>query len=208
MQLPEVSSSYIFLYKQQYSMGFCLGKASHLHLFDPGNHRSAIFSCMRMKGASSARRNLTIDRIPSIVRASFAADVDSLTYREFVFPNKYWSLYMKKLSALIASTLFVGVAFAQAPVATTTTGQGTSVAPATKGDVKAAAKVEKAEIKANEKIDKAVADAAVTSTKADAKAAKTKAGAQAKADKKILAAKKDVAEAQVDANAKAFRDKK
>jgi hypothetical protein len=115
---------------------------------------------------------------------------------------------MKKLSTLIASTLFVGVALAQAPAATTTTGQETNIRPATKDDVKAAAKVEKAEIKANEKIDKAIADAAVTSTKADAKAAKTKAGAQAKADKKILAAKKNVTEAQVDASAKISRDKK
>ncbi|MDB5760932.1 MAG: hypothetical protein JWM30_4221 [Burkholderia sp.] len=177
-------------------------------MFDPGNQRFVIFSFMQMKGASTATRNLTIGRIPSTVRASFTPNVNNVTYCEFLFPNTYWGSYMKKLIALIASTLFVGVAFAQAPVATTTAGQGTSVAPATKGDVKTAVKVEKAEIKANEKIDKAVADAAVTSTKADAKAAKTKAGAQAKADKKILTAKKDVAEAQVDANAKVSRDKK
>ena len=48
----------------------------------------------------------------------------------------------------------------------------------------------------------------MTSTKADAKAAKTKAGAQAKAEKKILAAKKDVADAQVEASEKVTREKK
>ena len=115
---------------------------------------------------------------------------------------------MKKLTALIAATMFAGVAFAQAPVAVTTSPQGTVTAPATKGDVKAAAKLEKTEIKANEKIEKAAADAAVTGTKADAKAAKTKASARAKAQKKILAAKKDVAEAQVDASAKVAKDHK
>jgi hypothetical protein len=109
-------------------------------------------------------------------------------------------VHMKKLSALIAATLFAGVAFAQAPAVV--------AEPATKGDVKAAAKVEKAEIKATEKINKAVADQAVTDTKADAKAAKTKADAQAKADKKILAAKKDVAEAQVDAGNKVHKEHK
>lgn len=105
---------------------------------------------------------------------------------------------MKKLTALTIATLFAGVAFAQTAV----------TVPATKGDVKAAARVEKAEIKANEKIDKAVADAAVTETKADAKAIKTKTHAKAKANKKILAAKKDVADAQVDANTKISRDHK
>jgi hypothetical protein len=59
---------------------------------------------------------------------------------------------MKKLSALIASTLFDDVAFAPAPVAATTTGQATSAAPATEDEVQPAAKVEKAEIEANEKI--------------------------------------------------------
>ena len=115
---------------------------------------------------------------------------------------------MKKLSTIIAITLISGVVYAQAPVKATTTREGTVVEPATKADVKAAAKVEKAEIKATEKIEKATADAVVTSTKADAKAAKTKAAAQAKADKKILAAKKDVADAQVDASAKISRDRK
>jgi len=109
-------------------------------------------------------------------------------------------VHMKKLSALIAATLFAGVAFAQAPAVVTE--------PGTKSDVKAAAKVEKAEIKATEKINKAAADQAVTDTKADAKAVKTKADAQAKADKKILAAKKDVAEAQVDAGAKVHKEHK
>lgn len=113
---------------------------------------------------------------------------------------------MKKLTTLIAATLIAGVAFAQAP--------GVAVDPAakgeiaTKGDVKAAAKVEKAEINATEKINKALADQAVTETKADAKAAKTKADAQAKADKKILAAKKNVAEAHVEAGAKMNKDNK
>jgi hypothetical protein len=115
---------------------------------------------------------------------------------------------MKKVSALFAIALLSGVAYAQAPVKATTTPQGTVVEPATKGDIKSAVKVEKAEIKANEKIEKAAADAAVTSTKADAKAAKTKAGAQAKAEKKILAAKKDVANAQVEAAPKVVRDAK
>jgi methionine-rich copper-binding protein CopC len=115
---------------------------------------------------------------------------------------------MKKLSALIAMTLMSGLVHAQAPVKATTTPEGTVVEPATKSDIKAAAKVEKAEIKANEKIEKAAADAAVTGTKADAKAAKTKASAQAKADKKILAAKKDVANAQVDAAGKVAPDRK
>lgn len=59
---------------------------------------------------------------------------------------------MKKLTALIAASLFAGVGFAQAPVTTTTMSQGTVVAPATKSDVKAAAKVENVEIKANEKL--------------------------------------------------------
>jgi hypothetical protein len=109
-------------------------------------------------------------------------------------------VHMKKLSALIAATLFAGAAFAQAPAVV--------VEPATKGDVKAAAKVEKAEIKATEKINKAQADQAVTETKADAKAAKKKADAQAKADKKILAAKKDVAEAHVEAGDKINKNHK
>jgi hypothetical protein len=113
---------------------------------------------------------------------------------------------MKKLSALIAATLFAGVAFAQAPVVVADPAAKGEIA--TKGDVKAAAKVERAEIKATEKINKAVADQAVTETKADAKAAKTKAEAQAKADKKILAAKKDVAEAHVEAGEKMHKDHK
>jgi hypothetical protein len=113
---------------------------------------------------------------------------------------------MKKLSALIAATLFAGVAFAQAPAVVTE--PAAKIDLATKSDVKAAAKVEKAEIKATEKVNKAVADQAVTDTKADAKAVKTKADAQAKADKKILAAKKDVAEAQVDAGAKVHKEHK
>ena len=161
-----------------------------------------------MKAIGFARNNLTIARIPSTVCAFIALGVEDQTYHESAFPNNYWDLDMKKLTTLIAIIMASGVALAQAPVATTATAQGTSVAPVTKGDVQAAVKVEKAEIKANEKIDKALADAAVTSTKADAKAAKTKAGAQAKADKKILAAKEDVAEAQIDANAKVARDKK
>ena len=113
---------------------------------------------------------------------------------------------MKKLSALIAATLFAGVAFAQAPAVVTEPASKSELA--TKGDVKAAAKVEKAEINATEKINKAAADQAVTETKADAKAAKTKADAQAKADKKVLVAKKDVAEAQVDAGAKVHKEHK
>jgi hypothetical protein len=121
-------------------------------------------------------------------------------------------VHMKKLSALIAATLFAGVAFAQAPaVVTEPAAKGelaTKTELATKGDVKAAAKVEKAEINATEKINKAAADQAVTETKADAKAAKTKADAQAKADKKVLVAKKDVAEAQVDAGAKVHKEHK
>ena len=113
---------------------------------------------------------------------------------------------MKKLSALIAAALFAGVAFAQAPAVVVDPAPKGELA--TKGDVKAAAKVEKAEIKATEKINKAVADQAVTETKADAKAAKTKADAQAKADKKILAAKKDVAEAHVEAGDKINKNHK
>ena len=114
--------------------------------------------------------------------------------------------YMKKLSALIVATLFSGIAFAQAPAAVVSANANAELA--TKADVKAAAKVEKAEINATEKINKAVADQAVTDTKADAKAVKTKADAQAKADKKILAAKKDVAEAHVEAGAKMNKDSK
>jgi hypothetical protein len=113
---------------------------------------------------------------------------------------------MKKLSALIAATLFAGVAFAQAPAVVTEPSAKGELA--TKSNVKAAAKVEKAEIKATEKINKATADQAVTDTKADAKDVKTKADAQAKADKKILVAKKDVAEAQVDAGAKVHKEHK
>jgi hypothetical protein len=113
---------------------------------------------------------------------------------------------MKKLSALIAATLFAGVAFAQAPAVVTEPAATSELA--TKGDVKAAAKVEKSEIKVTEKINKAAADQAVTETKADAKAAKTKAGAEAKADKKILAAKKDLADTQVDAGATVHKDHK
>lgn len=117
---------------------------------------------------------------------------------------------MKKLSTLIVATMFSGVAFAAAHTAA----PAVVVDPApkgemaTKGDVKAAAKVEKAEIKATEKVNKAVADQAVTDTKADAKAVKTKADAQAKADKKILNAKKDVAEAHVEAGEKMRKDHK
>jgi hypothetical protein len=145
--------------------------------------------------------------VPSNLRHLPWPAVGSLLYCSGVFTT-YLRLTMKKLSALIAMTLFSGFVYAQAPVKATTTSEGTVVQPASKGDIKAAAKVEKAEIKANEKIEKAVADAAVTNTKADAKAAKTKAAAQAKADKKILDAKKDVAEAQVDANTKMARDSK
>jgi len=117
---------------------------------------------------------------------------------------------MKKLSALIVASVFSSVAFAAAhtaaPAVVTDTAPKAELA--TKGDVKAAAKVEKAEIKATEKINKAIADQAVTETKADAKAAKTKADAQAKADKKILAAKKDVAEAHVEAGEKINKEHK
>ncbi|MET0961325.1 MAG: hypothetical protein ABWY05_00685 [Noviherbaspirillum sp.] len=113
---------------------------------------------------------------------------------------------MKQLSALIVATLFAGAAFAQAPAVVAAPAAKTELA--TKSDVKAAAKVEKVEINATEKINKAVADQAVTDTKADAKAAKTKADAQAKADKKILSAKKDVAEAHVEAGAKIDKNHK
>jgi hypothetical protein len=169
--------------------------------------RPAMMASRRTSGTAMASWQLEIP-FPSTVRYFVVSGVMKLMYCAFAFINHYRGSKMKKLTALIAATLFAGVAFAQAPVAVTTSPQGTVTAPATKGDVKAAAKLEKTEIKANEKIEKAAADAAVTGTKADAKAAKTKASARAKAQKKILAAKKDVAEAQVDASAKVAKDHK
>jgi cytoskeletal protein RodZ len=122
------------------------------------------------------------------------------------FSKQLSRFMMKNLTALIVASLFAGAAFAQAPVTTTTTPNGTATAPATKSDVNAAAKAEKAEIKANEKAQKAAADAAETSVKADAKAAKKEAHAQAKAEKKIVDAKKDAAKAQIDADTKVEHD--